>query len=207
LLAEKILDMCHYFDGDEYEGGCKNGYKGSKIRAFLNGLGYKKNNSLVCNDYLDCGFLQTAFTFAEQASIADICVDNSERSANTDANAARWNGGHNQYAYPYTEKEKIFLLSVQEVTKCEYGFEVCKKYGEMSSRCIAAADFARAKSIGVWTQDHSFHGYLCLLRSPYYGDEMKSVVVNWVGEVGDLDPNCREVNLITGVVPALCLEN
>ena len=109
LLAENILTGGIKWDDSN------NNYKGSNIRKWLNG----NSGSKEVSDYNgDAGFLQTAFTETAGNFIAPTIVDNSAQST-LDA------AGNLSQASKYTcanTKDKIFLLSEQEVTKEEYVF-------------------------------------------------------------------------------------
>ena len=168
LLAENILTNCAYYDKIldgiiiiRTIGGntvYPHNYEHSKIRAFLNGRSYQKKESasaaqVTCDDYLSKGFLQTAFTADELATIADTSVDNSARSTNPDASATLWNNGENQYASDTPTTDKVFLLSEQEATKSDYGFDVCDAYKgdgthNESARIRITTDYAKASGVG-----------------------------------------------------------
>ncbi|MBR4004319.1 MAG: InlB B-repeat-containing protein [Treponema sp.] len=180
LLAENIL-INRAYDIDS------NNYRESNIRSWLNG-----------------NFYNTAFTSAEQNSIADTNVDNSAAST-TDAD-----GKLNQatdYACGNTT-DKIFLLSEQEVTKSEYGFAAYNVWighpdgTTESTRIHKTTDFAKAS--GADQQDTTAgYGGSWWLRSPY----TDSGYSRGVGYNGHGDSLAQVNNTPTGVVPALTLKN
>ena len=183
LLAESILIGKRYDDE-------KNNYKDSEIRAWLNN-----------------GFLQSAFTAAQQSSILATTVDNSERSTNPAAHAAYWNFGNNQYACDNTS-DKIFLLSEKEVTTSAYGFAAYDKYvgdstGTTSStRIRVTTDFAKAT--GAYQDSNAGMGGWWWLRSPYYHIGLNVLYVDYHGKADS--PNFVN-NDRGGIVPALCVAN
>lgn len=79
-----------------------NNYQHSKIRAFLNGLSYNKGG-VICDEFKDKGFLQTAFSAEAQEKILEAEVDNSCAYSN-------------KYSCANT-RDKIFLASDYDVSK------------------------------------------------------------------------------------------
>ena len=120
-----------------------NNYKYSNIRAYLNGT---KNQfvldggtaSLAEEDWTGIGFLQSAFTTAAQSLIKDTAVDNGEDST-TDTSGVITKAS-NYYCDNTTDK--IFLLSVYEATKSDYGFAGCDN--QDSARVRLSTDYAKA---------------------------------------------------------------
>ncbi|MBR1537423.1 MAG: hypothetical protein IJ630_10855, partial [Treponema sp.] len=181
-----------------------NNYKYSTLRAFLNGK-YEDDDPQE-RTYSGNGFLQKAFTSFAQNLIANTEVDNSARGTNPDTNMI-WNNGNNQYACANTT-DKIFLLSQQELTKSDYGFQVYNSpsvsdYSSgANSRTRFTTDYAKANyalqdvrdGIGGWWW----------MRSPrfYASTEARIVIRN-----GCTDNNFRCVYNSNegGIVPALCV--
>ncbi len=219
LFAENILTNCEFYDYEDvtrkisYKTVYPNNWEHSKVRAFLNGHSYQKKESdsavqVACDDYLGKGFLQTAFTSVELAKITDTSVDNSARSANPDANAARWNNGENLYASNVSTIDKVFLLSEQEATKSDYGFDVCDAYKgdgthNESARIRHTTDYAKANGAVQNTYLDGWDGF-CLLRSPYYYF-MSSVF--WISAGGSANEIASTYRSYTGIAPALCVSN
>ncbi len=218
LLAESILTCLSYYDyyeGDRNVGENKsifpNNYEHSKIRAFLNGLSYPKkakdDEQIDCDDFLGKGFLQTAFTAAELDKITNTSVDNSARTTFSDGDAPldttdRWNGIF-WYASDIKTTDKVFLLSLQEVTTNIFGFEI----DDNNMRCRKPTDFAKANG----ALSYSAYGDCAswLLRSPYSsktnsysssnGYKTRSVTIDGkTNHFSDVVP-------VDGVVPALCV--
>ncbi len=82
-------------------------WKMSTIRSWLNG--YNASNNADSIDYSSDNFIDKAFTSAEQDAINQVTVANNDNSD--------WGveGGNNT-------QDKIFLLSIEEVTNRDYGF-------------------------------------------------------------------------------------
>ena len=181
LLAENILAAHRYAE-------ISNNYKNSKIREWLNGT-----------------FLGAAFTSTAQNQIATTNVDNSARSTNPDANASQWNSGNNVYACDNT-RDKIFLLSEQEVTKSDYGFEAYNVYkGDSngtteSTRIRMTTDWSKAG--GAYQNTTAGCGGWWWLRSPdwYRRNDARDVYSNGRAHYND-GVNGSDA----GVVPALCI--
>lgn len=169
-------------------------YKDSDIRKWLNG----NSSSGSASDYGGApGFLQTAFTADEQKSIVDTSVANDEASTLpvefdtfTDENKKSWvpNGYDTE---PTTDK--IFLLSINEATRTEYGFghyddKIAKRVKTPVDFC-AKEEGARA---GQWS-----------LRSPASKQHVNQIqIVFWDGTI------VMSYGTTThGVVPALRVKN
>lgn len=216
LLAENILINCKYYD---YYNGNRtistatiypNNYEHSRVRAYLNGLSYQKKASDSAQEsneaFVNKGFFQTAFTQAEQDAIATTTVVNNERSTNPDSNDKQWNNGANQYASDTPTSDKIFLLSLQEATKADYGFAAYNEYNgdgthNDSTRIRITTAFAQAN--GAYQHGTSGYGGSWWLRSPTYSDiDFARGVDFYGGAYGNRRVNIDNV----GVVPALCLQ-
>ena len=180
-----------------------NNYKYSTIRAWLNGK-YEDDDPQE-KSYTNTGFLQTAFTTEAQDLIALTTVDNTARSTNPDSNPSKWNSGKNEYACKNTT-DKIFLLSVQEATKSDYGFEEYNKWGEGNTRIRVTTGYA--KVTGAYQDSGAGYGGLWWLRSPdYYYSENYPIKACGIGYDGDALNLGNSVNSMkVGVVPALCIE-
>ena len=188
LLAENILIVGIEFDDD------KNNYMESNIRKWLNG----NSGTVEQSDYSRAiGFLQTAFEERERELIRETTVDNGNKSS--------FGRGETPKDNPNVckdTKDMIFLLSKEEVTKKEYGFDIYTACGEGNSRIRLCTDYALATrpvqmsgTAGSWW-----------LRSPSIppiGDSG-----NCIYEDGYADVRYQEfVSAIgKGVVPALYIE-
>ena len=184
-----------------------NNYMYSQIRAYLNGK--YENGDTQDKKYTDNGFLQNAFTTSAQNLIADTTVDNSQRSTNPDNNANYFNNGVNSF-YCDNTNDKIFLLSMQEVTKSDYGFNQDVTALD-SSRVYPVTDYAKAH----YTLQSTGKGCRWYLRSPYwkpntyrYSEYGDSVWAPWIDGHANSSSSCysytggKDYN---GIVPALCI--
>ena len=178
-----------------------NNYKYSNIRAYLNGIKNpyetetgKKHNSYP--DYTGKGFLQAAFTKNGQNEISNTNVDNSARSTMPDENATKWKNGENPFACD-TTKDKVFLLSVQETTKSDYGFKPYEMWGDTpdSARIRKATDYTIANYGEVYDTGISWW-----LRSPDYAKKTYGLYNSYKGEAARMDFITAKEK---GVVPAL----
>ena len=176
-----------------------NNYKYSNIRAYLNGT----KNQFVTDggtattndvDWTGTGFLQSAFTTSAQNLIVTTTVDNSAASTNPASNATLWNNGNNSYACDDTS-DKIFLLSVKELTTSSYDFYTNTYDADTNIRMTT--DYAKANYA---MQDGE--GGIWWLRSAYYDGSSRTKSVNGEGYIisADVDDNYN------AVVPALCIE-
>ena len=156
LLSEYILDA-HRFDPS------KNNYKNSEIRKWLN------------ND-----FYNKAFKEDEKQLILTTNVDNSERSINPNRNANEFYNGKNVFACENTQ-DKVFLLSMQEVTNTKYGFNADRtNYDDVKQK----KPTAYAKKQGVWTVSSNGTGDWWL-RSPSCANYRNAWDVDFVGYVSN----------------------
>jgi hypothetical protein len=166
--------------GDRYSS--YNSYPTSYIRNWLNGVHRDSYDTYI-------GFLNTAFDSVGVSKIADTTVDNSARSTNPEKDAKYWNQGENERASGPTV-DKIFLLSAQEVTRDEYGFNI--ERNDDDARIRKPTDYARTSG-GTCTA--------WFLRSPTYSSSTDIRVINDKG----FFKTTSSIN-IRGFVPALCLE-
>lgn len=177
ILCDMIIDSQHYDT-------ISNNYENSDIRAWLN------NN-----------FYNQAFTTAQKGIIKTTTVNNSERSTNVNSNAIYFNGGKNPYACNDTQ-DKVFLLSIQEITNSAYGF----------SESYAGFDIVRRKKTTDYAKSQGCYTYSggsydgngdWWLRSPNYFDSDCS----WTSSIyGDAFINSEINNADNGVVPALQIQ-
>ena len=128
LLADKNLDCQKYNDTDTSVT-----WENCTMRSWLNGYGGEINKD--GKDYSDSNFLNNAFSAAEQSAIKTTNVVNDDNSDyGTD-------GGNNT-------SDKVYLLSIDEVTNPQYGFNSSRgDYAE--SRRVLNTAFAKGQ--GAWT--------------------------------------------------------
>ena len=223
LLAEKILTggIPYYVDRNtrtitgagtkqgEPDTVCANNWQYSTIRAWLNGS-YEANDTQN-KTYTGKGFLQTAFTADAQSLIADTSVDNSAASTIpsgiTDEDLeSDWGNDENLYASDTPTTDKIFLLSEEEATTLNSGFDEYNKYvGDgttlTSTRIRDTTDYAKAT--GADQSSTEGYGGCWWLRSPFYLDEDHARVISSDGYAYDI---YSDVGITAGgVVPALSI--
>ena len=134
-------------------------------------------------EWLNTSFYNTAFSNNEQSAIVTQNVVNEEHPF------YGTEGGNNT-------SDKIYLLSISEVTNETYGF--CSDYGTVSmSRGIKASDYANAR--GTWSLrgNNSAYEGNCdwWLRSPYAMYVTSDGYINWDGALVNDDS--------VGICPAL----
>lgn len=177
-----------------------NDYDYSQIRAYLNGTsyryGYKSGTGTATGkktDYVDKGFLQTAFGETGASNILEVLVDNSDASLR-DRYGEMLTASHDDDDDNYENtSDQIFLLSVLEISK------TCKEHYDEASvkRQRFSTDFARANNL-LCSKDDGYGNWL--LRSPGIFSKDISVIVS-SDEIGfsNIDHNGL------GIVPALCI--
>ena len=227
LFCESTLINCQWYDyyvnriikGKEI---IPNNYEHSKIRAFLNGLSYtvkpdKTSEQIENSDFLNKGFLQTAFTPELQKRIETTIVDNSRSSIYENSSSVSPKANDNPGCA--NTKDKIFLLSEKEVTTLEFGFEDLKKNGLKSSRFREPTAFAIANGSsydGFYPEKmEGFKGLkndFCWWRHGGFWWSRSPEVVNKgsarnVRNVGDADDAYNVGHTSLGVVPALTIKN
>ena len=136
LLAEKALDTkCIYelTSNRNIQGKAiaPNNYEYSEVRAYLNGI---NGSSYNVKNYSANGpapsFINSAFTPAAIEKIASTEVDNSDATGGPQGN---------------NTTDKIFLLSVKDVTTADYGFDT--EGMRDAARKRTGTDYAKAHSI------------------------------------------------------------
>ena len=190
LLCNSIIDSQEYYDN--YNTRTINGktvyannYAESNIRKWLNET-----------------FYETAFNEMQQNLIQTTLVDNSAKSTNPYGQETYWNSGVNSYACEDTN-DKIFLLSKEEVTNSNYGFDSNPgAYGVGSTRIKQTSDYAQIQ--GAYTYSggsYDGNGYWWLRSPDCYNDNRAMYVIS-----DGCAYDYRYVNYrYLGVVPALKL--
>lgn len=222
LFAEDILTVMQYCshsahssnlgfrNGDEIDKCLLNNYKYSEIRAYLNGLDFYdcQDHFVKKSDYVNNGFLQTAFTDIAQSLIATTTVDNSGEST-TDvagtypkADGSYCDPYYNTYERDYTcldTTDKIFLLSIKEISS--YGFKSGLTEVDVG-RARFPTDYAMANHLSYSYDSSMNYTGSYWLRSPHYDYYQGATFIKAGGLIYDGNVNGSDV----GVVPALCLD-
>lgn len=183
-----------------------NNYKESTIRAYLNGTAYYSDTDVVEIKYNNKGFINSAFIPSAQALILDTTVDNGGDSTTqyvqTETSLPKADGTCNWPQDPSDEPykdytcsnttDKIFLLSVQEITCPNYGFSTA------ADRLKKATDFAVAN----YAYANANENCNWFLRSPNYEAGKYITIISSSGLNNATTPNTPS----NGIVPALCIE-
>ena len=219
LFAENILANCQFYDysrdnlpgDDPCERTIDNktispsNYEYSKVRAFLNGTSYQKEDSngenlAACDEFLNKGFLQQAFTKEEIAKIAISNIDNSLITTFPDNG---WNNDKNDYICS-NFTDKIFLLSEQEITRIKFGFDTeggLSVGGSCDLRIRSKTDYAKGPDLpNLYIPNDEFWW----LRSPTHDYYDNARVVDYHGNTVLTQKGSCSKNY--GVVPALCVD-
>ncbi len=232
LLSNSVLINCAFYDeihrvrrgleedtqyAKENHYIVENDYMYSRVRAYLNGLRYYINedilfdhddkNKLEDDEFVDIGFLQTAFTQEEQEYIAVTSIVNNAENANPNDNPVRINEGNNQFASDVTLQDKIFLLSLKEATNTDFGFAGGDSYFSYS-QILFPTDFAIANGTmaDTKTDDDEYNtntGSEWWLRSP---DEEITYGISTVADNGFAPMISYSEYSYIGVAPALCID-
>lgn len=211
FIAEKALtSRIEYYDHEDdriIDGKIiyANNYEHSKIRAFLNGLAYSKGGS-VSREFEDNGFLQLAFTEEELLKIKIEKVRND--GASTTDSAENILEAEDYMCGP--TDDRIYLLSEQEATDSNLGFDSYDMYSDgesINNRMKKATDYAIAMKCFSHTLkvEYSYKGCVCWwLRSPCFSGSNYARIVHPFGLANNFDYVNGRKNYY-GVVPALTI--
>lgn len=171
------------------------------------GTGYANNYALSdIRNWLYETFYETAFTELQKGIIQTTLVDNSAESANPAHNPELWTSGDDTSCD--NTMDKVFLLSIKELTTPEYGFS--PDYEEKDEvRRKKSSDYAKCQ--GTYTYTSSEEEYMAngewWTRSPlrsagtYYG---VARIMTYEGEHGNTVMSVNSTTL--GIVPALWID-
>lgn len=158
LDESKGLILCDMIiDSQQYDTSSNN-YANSDIRAWLNDT-----------------FYNIAFTTLQKSVIKTTTVDNSARSTNPNNNATYWNNGVNNYACSDTQ-DKIFLLSMKEVTNTSYGYNKNPMAND-TARSKEPTDYTKSQGCYIYSGASYDGNGIWWLRSPYYNDSTYSLLI------------------------------
>ena len=175
----------------------KNNYQYSDARAWLNGL---DGSSYDMQDWTDAGFINSAFTEAGRMKIEDTEVDNSAAQCYYAFVDQGTDTKYDRYLSENTT-DKVFLLSLNEVTNPLYGFyEYILQYG---ARCFIPTDLAIASNCSRDENGDYYFGCITLLRSP---DDSDTGVRNCsgIGYAGNAESAYNDYN--NYFAPAICVD-
>lgn len=159
--------------------------------------------------WLNETFYNDVFNDLQKDIIKITLVDNSARSCNPNEYPKYFKDGMNQFAeQAQNTNDKIFLLSLQEVTTEAYGFS--KEIGNDSARALGTTDFARFQGLCSYLNEgrgdfSSTEGTVnWLTRSPYedYATYSKGLSIHTVHS-GIYPGRLNFPGDIGGIVPAL----
>ena len=164
LLSDQNLDVFQYHTESESVT-----WETSAIRSWLNGYGADSNTGGDNGtDYTNTNFIDAAFTEDEQNAIADTYVYNATQSDGTSNPNPNYStaGGVNT-------TDKIFLLSIEEALKSDYGFsssydDTYENSGRVSLNTAYVASHHGMSSVGV--------ADFWWLRSPGILDDSAAIV-------------------------------
>ncbi len=175
----------------------KNNYQYSDARAWLNGL---DGSSYDMQDWTGAGFINSAFTEAGRMKIEDTEVDNSAAQCYYAFVDQGTDTKYDRYLSENTT-DKVFLLSLNEVTNPLYGFyEYILQYG---ARCFIPTDLAIASNCSRDENGDYYFGCITLLRSP---DDSDTGVRNCsgIGYAGNAESAYNDYN--NYFAPAICVD-
>ena len=153
-------------------------WKNSTLRSWLNGYNADFNNNRI--DYSSDNFMDEAFTIDEQKAI-------------------------NNYQYESNIEDKLFLLSVDEVTNEEYGFESIFKdiecYEDINTRKVKHSEYAKNNGIHSGNNGMDYENYCRWWLRTSGAESNKNSVVELSGSING---DGREVSDFSyGVRPAI----
>lgn len=161
--------------------------KGLDSQAYHNqDLAVTWENSAI-RQWLNEDFCQMAFEDVQQQVIKEQHLFNENHASGTEG------GGDT--------RDKVFLLSQEDVDNIEYGF--CKDAGDYYSMVRKVQGSAYGNAIGGWNDSRFLETRYCSwwLRSPGRSENM-AAQVDAVGKIGDKGVN----NAYMACVPALCVD-
>lgn len=174
----------------------KNNYQYSNARAWLNGLDGSEYGQ---QDWTNAGFINSAFTEAGRMKIEETEVDNSASQCYYAFVDQGTDTTYNNYLSDNTT-DKVFLLSLNEVTNPLYGFyEYILQYG---ARVFIPTDLAMASNCNRDSSGGYYFGCITLLRSPDSDTGVKNC--SGIGYAGNAESAYNDYN--NYFAPAICVD-
>lgn len=216
LFADEVLTAAIFYyesSKNHRNGKYASNYEHSQMRAYLNGIAYNAEKTADVNQWVDKGFIQTAFTQKAQDLIlltkvkndgeSTIDVDHIESSmANGYLADGITKSGYADYTCPATN-DKIFLLSIQEATTHAYGFPDRDTAGtaEDAGRIRIATDFAIANRANQ-SNYTSYYGADWFTRTP---SDVYFDMVRTIGSSGKAEFIQNIKDTWCGIAPAMTI--
>lgn len=175
----------------------KNNYQYSNARAWLNGL---DGSDYGQQDWTNAGFINSAFTEAGRMRIAETVVDNSAVQCYYAFVNPGTDTTYNNYLSENTT-DKVFLLSLNEVTNPLYGFyEYILQYG---ARVFIPTDLTMASNCNRDSNGGYYFGCTTYLRSPS-NDDLGVRNCSGIGYAGNAESAYNDYN--NYFAPAICVD-
>ncbi len=175
----------------------KNNYQYSNARAWLNGLDGSEYDQ---QNWTNAGFINSAFTEAGRMRIAETVVDNSASQCYYAFVDQGTDTTYNNYVSDNTT-DKVFLLSLNEVTNPLYGFyQYNLQYG---ARVFIPTDLAMASNCNRDSNGGYYFGCITYLRSPS-NDNISERVCSGIGYAGNGETAYNDYN--NYFAPAICVD-
>ncbi len=189
LICDSIIDSQAYNNSI-------NTLKGTEDTVYVNNYMYSSIRS-----FLNENFLNKAFSELQKNEILTMSIDNSAISSNPNDNSKHWNDGVNEF-YCNNTQDKVFLLSIQEVTNAEYGFSTSVKAEDVQRERKSTA-YAQCQGVYVSTGKNRNSNGWWWLRSPNCHDNKYARDVNSSGSAD----RYTFVNMTQGgVLPSLYIK-
>ena len=221
LVTEKILINSSFYGQSKYEQRpltidgesitiYPQNYEYSQVRAWINGLPYTRKTSYMAapeeySAYKDKGFLHKAFTEEEQSK---ICVTEVDNSADSTTDSSETVEKVIDRLLCNNTNDKIFLLSLKEVTSSNLGFAAYDEGGEGSPRIRKAVDFAVDN--GTYVDENESFGSPWFLRSPANDTTVNANGAKARADIVSTDGKADSSELVndakTGIIMALCVD-
>lgn len=136
LMSDRVLDRVLFYEENTGE----TSWEGSNIRKWLNSETYEQTAGYT---YTPGGFLNTAFSQAEQAAIKSTTKPEGSSLDYTQDDTTI------SFLSPALTRDKIFLPSAEELDTAAYGFYhyVCWRQDETTSPAIVYTSYAQEKGV------------------------------------------------------------
>ena len=195
LLCDSIIASLQYQTDYEYEssaGGYCTTSNGAPGGTYANNYMYSN-----VRNWLNETFYKTALNQTQQGIVLTTEVDNSEESASP------YGSSINNKCTCENTSDKVFLLSIREVTNEANGF--ASYFTSDAARKMMTSDYSRATGAYMDTSgDHNGNGWWWT-RSPYDSNDRFTTKAYMIFETGISSPD-DVASSAGGVVPALRIQ-